>query len=69
MGLVTAVCCIKLRSLGGEGQFLSLVSKFLGDRRQHVRLDGKVSATVDGVCCCCCLDCAPPSSSTTLGTI
>ena len=44
-------CCLlyKLRSRGVGGQFLSLVSDFLRDRRQRVRLDGKVSASIDVV--------------------
>ena len=36
----------KLSSIGVGGQFLSIVSEFLSNRRQHVRLDGKVSASV-----------------------
>ena len=32
----------KLRSVGVGGQLLFLVSEFLSDRRQRVRLDGKV---------------------------
>ena len=39
----------KLRSTGVGGQFLSLVSEFLSDRRQRVRLDGKGSTSVDVV--------------------
>ena len=34
----------KLRTIGVERQFLSIVSEFLIDRRHRVRLDGKVSA-------------------------
>ena len=37
----------KLRFIGGGGQFLFIVSQFLSDRRQRVRLDGKVSVSVD----------------------
>ena len=37
----------KFRSIGVGGQFLSIVSKFLSDIRQRVRLDGKVSALVN----------------------
>ena len=32
-----------------QGPFLSIVSEFLSDKRQRVRLDGKVSASVDVV--------------------
>ena len=39
----------KLRSIGVGRQFLFIISKFLSDRRQRVRLDGKVSASVDVV--------------------
>ena len=39
----------KQRSIGVEGQFLSIVSKFFNDRRHRVRLDGKVSASIDVV--------------------
>ena len=39
----------KLMSIGVGGQFLSIVSEFLSDRRQRVRLNGKVSASVDEV--------------------
>ena len=39
----------KLRSTGVGGQFLSIVSKFLSYRRQRVRLDSKVSASVNVV--------------------
>ena len=40
----------KLRSIGDGGQlFLSTVSEFLSDRRQCVRLEGKVNASVDVV--------------------
>ena len=38
-----------LLSLGIWGQFLSIVSELLGDRRQRVSLDGKVSASVNVV--------------------
>ena len=37
----------KLRSIGVRGQFLSIASEFLRDRRQRVGLDGKVSTSVD----------------------
>ena len=37
----------KLRSINVGGQFLSMVSEFFSDRRQYVRLDGKVSASSD----------------------
>ena len=37
----------KLRSIGVGGQFLSIVLEFLSDRKQGVRLNGKVSASVD----------------------
>ena len=37
----------ELRSIGVGEQFLSILSEFLSDRRQHIRLDGKVSASVD----------------------
>ena len=36
-----------LSYVGVGGQFLSIVLEFISDRRQHVRLDGKVSASVD----------------------
>ena len=39
----------RLRSKGVGGQFLSIVSELLSDRRQRMRLDGKVSASVDVV--------------------
>ena len=39
----------KLRSIGIGGQFLSIVSQFLNNRRQHVRVDGKVNVSVDVV--------------------
>ena len=39
----------KLRSIGVEGQFLSIVSEFSSYRRQRVRLNGKVRASVDVV--------------------
>ena len=39
----------KLTSIGVEGQFLSIVSEFLSDRRQHMPLDGKVSESADVV--------------------
>ena len=50
IGLVT-VCGLlhKLMSIGVGGLFLSIVSEFLSDRKQHVHLDGKVSASVDVV--------------------
>ena len=32
-----------------EGQLLPIVSEFLSDRRHHLRLDGKVNASVDVV--------------------
>ena len=39
----------KMISIGVGGQFLSIVLEFLCDKRQRVRLDGKVSASVDVV--------------------
>ena len=39
----------KLRSVGVGGQFLAIVSEFHSDRRQHVRLDGKIRASVNVV--------------------
>ena len=65
----------KLRFIGGGRQFLSIVSEFLSDRRQRVRLDGKVSASVDVVSGMprvafqgrCCSYCTPLSSSALLG--
>ena len=39
----------KLRGIGVGGQFLSIVSQFLSDRRQRVHLDGKVNVSVDVV--------------------
>ena len=36
----------KPKSVCVGGQFLFIVSQFLRDRRQHVRLDGKVSVSV-----------------------
>ena len=39
----------KLWSLGEGGQFLVIVSEFLCDRSQRVRLHGKVSASVNVV--------------------
>ena len=39
----------KLRSIGVGGAVLVLLSEFLSDRRQLVRLHGKVSASVDVV--------------------
>ena len=39
----------KLRSIGVAGQFLTIVSKFLSDRRQRVRLNTKVRALVNVV--------------------
>ena len=39
----------KLISIGVGGQFLFIVSEFLSDRRQRVSLDGKVSASVNGI--------------------
>ena len=38
----------KLRSIIVRGQFLSIVSEFLCDRRQSVRLNGIVSESVHG---------------------
>ena len=37
----------KLRSIGIGGQFLSIVSELLSARKQSVRLDCKVNASVD----------------------
>ena len=39
----------KLKSTGIGGQFLSIVSELLNDRRQHVRLNCKVNASVNVV--------------------
>ena len=39
----------KLRSIGVGRQFLSVVSQFLSDRKQRVRLYGKISVPVDMV--------------------
>ena len=39
----------KLRSIGVEGQLLFIVSEFLSDRYQRVRLEGNVRAPVDVV--------------------
>ena len=39
----------KLRSIGVGGQFLSIVLEFLIDRKQRMRLDGRVSESVDVV--------------------
>ena len=39
----------KLRSVGVCEQFLSIMSELPSDRRQRVRLSGKVSASVDMV--------------------
>ena len=39
----------KLKSMDDERQFLFIVSQFFSDRRQRVRLDGKVSVSVDVV--------------------
>ena len=39
----------KLRTIGVQAQFLSVVSELLSDRRQRVRLDGTVSASVNVV--------------------
>ena len=39
----------KLRSIIVGGQFFFIVSEFLSDRRQRVRLDGKVTASFDVV--------------------
>ena len=39
----------KLMPLDVEGPLLPIVSKFLSDRRQQVRLNGKVSTSVDRV--------------------
>ena len=39
----------KLRFISVRGQFLSIVLEFLSDRRQRVRLDDKVTASVDVV--------------------
>ena len=39
----------KLRVIGVGGQFLSIVSEVLSDRRQRVCMDKKVSASVDVV--------------------
>ena len=39
----------KLRSIGVGELLLSIVSEFFSDRRQRVRFDGKVSASVDVV--------------------
>ena len=39
----------RVRSIGVGGQFLSMVSEFLSDEMQCVRLNGKVSASVNVV--------------------
>ena len=39
----------QLRGIGVGGQFLSIVAEFLSNRRQCVRLDGKVNTSVDVV--------------------
>ena len=39
----------KLRSIGVRGQFLPKVSQSLCDRKQRVRLDGKVSVLMNVV--------------------
>ena len=39
----------KLRFIGIVEKFLSIVAEFLSDRRQYVRLNGKVSESVDVV--------------------
>ena len=36
-------------SIGVGGRFLSIVSKFLCDKKQRMRLDGKISVSVDVV--------------------
>ena len=74
----------KLRSIGAGGQFLSIVSQFLSDRRQRERFDGQVSVKVDVVswvpqgsvlgqlllyCMQLYLHCSPPISLTLLITI
>ena len=41
------VMLYKLRSIGAGRQFLSIASEFLSDRRQRVRLDDKVNASVN----------------------
>ena len=38
-----------MRSISIGGQFLSIVSEFLSDRRQRGCLDGKVNVSVDVV--------------------
>ena len=56
------------------GQLLFIVSQFLSNRRHCVRLNGKVSVSVDGVSGRrkvvfydrCCLYCTPPRFSTLL---
>ena len=42
----------KQRYICVEGQFMFVVSKFLSDRMQRVRLDGNVCALVDVVSGC-----------------
>ena len=37
----------KLKTIDVEGKFLFIVSEFFSDRKQRVRLDGKVSASVN----------------------
>ena len=68
----------KLRFIGVGGQFLSLGSQFHSDRRQRVRLDGKISLSVDLVLGALLQGsvlepllfyCTIPSSSTWLETI
>ena len=39
----------KLKAIGVAGQFLSVVSQFLSDRRQRVRLNDKVRESADVV--------------------
>ena len=43
------VLMYKLISIGVGGQFLFLVSEFISDNWQRVRLDGKISVSVDVV--------------------
>ena len=47
IGLITAVCYIN--SIGVGGKSLSIRPEFLSNRRQRVRIDGKVSSSVDVV--------------------
>ena len=66
-----------LRCVGIAEQFLLTVLEFLCDRKQHMRLDGKVSVSIDAVSGSfrimfyyrCCLCYTPSSYFSLLGTI